>query len=55
MHHYKDKLSVVYNRATEVRFYWLRSTTTKDIMPAVYKRAIEELFYRKKNNFVCGV
>ena len=34
-------MSAVYNWAIEVRFNWLRSTTTKDIMSAVCNRAIE--------------
>ena len=49
VHHYKDKLSVMYNRAIEVRSKWLKSTTTKDIMSVVYNRAIEKLFYRTKS------
>ena len=35
---------MMYYRKIEVRFYWLRSTTTKDIMSAVYNRTIEVRF-----------
>ena len=38
VHHYKGFMGL----------YWLWSTTTKDMMSAMYNRVLEELFYRNK-------